>query len=129
MKKIILFAATLFALSACQESLEQRALRTLQDYSDKNCPMMLSEQITMDSCAFELSTHTLHYYYTLSGEMDNDSTMDSEAMRQMLVDALKNETSTRIYKEAGYSFQYTYHSQSKRGQVLFDATMTKEDYQ
>lgn len=129
MKNILFLAVTLLLLTACQETLEERAKRTMQDYTEKNCPMPLSQEITMDSCAFETATHTLHYYYTLMGSLDNDSLLNKDAMRQTLVEALKNETSTRIFKEAGYNFKYTYYSQQQHGQVLFETVMTKEDYQ
>ncbi len=128
MKKLVLLLTPFLLFTACQESLEERAARVLQEYSDKNCPMQLSESIVMDSCAFETESHTLHYYYSLMGQMDNDSTLDKTKMREMLVGALKNETSTRVYKEAGYSFKYTYFSQSKPGTLIFETTMTKEDY-
>ena len=54
--------------------------------------------------------------------------MDKEN-KNMLIEALKNETSTRVYKEAGYSFKYTYFSQKEKGRLLFETIMTKEDYQ
>ena len=129
MKRILFLATTILLLTACQESLEERAKRTLQDYSNKNCPMPVSSEITMDSCAFETATHTLHYFYTFKGSLDNDSLLNREAMRNALVTALKNETSTRIFKEAGYNFKYTYYSEKQSGTVLFEATMEKEDYQ
>lgn len=129
MRKILLFATAILLLTACQESLENRAQRTLKEYSEKNCPMQLSETILMDSCAFEMDTHTLHYYYTLMGTLDNDSTLNTTVMRQMLIDALRNETQTRIFKEAGYNFKYTYYSQTQKGKVIFETLMTKEDYQ
>jgi len=50
-------------------------------------------------------------------------------MRQLLLDALKNETTTRVFKEAGYSFKYTYYSQKQKGKILFETVMAKEDYQ
>ena len=128
MKKIVSFLLPLILFSACQESLEKRAARTLQDYTEKNCPMQLSETIMMDSCAFEPEGHIMHYYYTLMGAMDNDSTLNKEAMRKLLVEALRNETSTRTYKEAGYSFNYSYYSQKERGKLIFETTMTTEDY-
>ncbi len=128
MKKIVLLLVPFLLLTACQESLEKRAERVMQEYSDKNCPMQISEYVIMDSCAFETDSHSLHYYYTLMGQMDNDSTLSATAMRQALVDALKNETTTRVYKEAGYSFKYTYYSQSKSGKLIFETTITQEDY-
>lgn len=128
MKKILTLLLTVLLISACQESLEKRAERTLQDYCEKNCPMQLSESIVMDSCSFDINSHTLHYYYTFMGVMDNDSTLNAASMRQMLLEALRNETSTRVYKEAGYSFKYTYYSQKQHGKILFETLMSKEDY-
>ena len=129
MKKIIFFAAALLFLTSCQESLEKRAERMLQDYSEKNCPMRLSEFVTMDSCRFEKSTHTLHYFYQLTGTLDNDSTLNTGTMRELLVTGLRNETSTRVYKEAGYNFMYTYFSQKHPENILFETIITKEEYE
>lgn len=132
MKKIFVFTATILMLAACQESLEQRAQRTLKEYSDKNCPQMMNKEntIMLDSCAFETDTHTLHYYYTFMGPMDNDSiATKGEAMRNLLLESVKNDPTTRIYKEAGYSFKYTYFSQKQRGKLLFETCFAAKDYQ
>ncbi len=129
MRKFCFLVTSLLLLTSCQESLEKRAERVMKEYSLKNCPMAIDQTVTMDSCAFETDSHTLHYYYTLQGAMDNDSTLNKTAMRQLLVDALKNETTTRVFKEAGYNFKYTYYSQSKPGQLIFETMMTKDDYQ
>ena len=128
----LLFASSLLAsllLMSCQESLEQLATRTLKEYTRKNCPQQMGETVVMDSCRFESDTHTLHYFYRFQGAMDNDSVLNPGQMRQMLVDALRNETSTRIFKDEGYRFQYTYRSDSHPDRVLFEATLTKEDYE
>ena len=124
-----LFFCACIALTACQESLEKLATRTLKEYTRKNCPQQMGETVVMDSCRFESDTHTLHYFYRFQGAMDNDSVLNPGQMRQMLVDALRNETSTRIFKDEGYSFQYTYRSDSHPDRVLFEATLTKEDYE
>jgi hypothetical protein len=130
MRKLLLFIALFLVLVSCQESLEQRAQRTLHEYSEKNCPQQIGENIVLDSCAFEMDTHTLHYYYRFMGVMDNDSiTGKAEAMRKLVLDAMRNETSTRVFKEAGYSFKYTYYSQKNVGKVLFETTITKADYE
>lgn len=128
MKKFIVLAMISLLFASCQESLEQVASRTLREYSMKNCPQLISETMVMDSCRFETDSHTLHYFYRFMGEMDNDSLLDKAQMRELLVRALKNETSTRIFKEAGYSFQYTYRSDSQPDMILFDALLTTEDY-
>ena len=128
-RKLLFSAFSLLFLTACQESLEQVAERTLKEYTQKNCPQQMGETVVMDSCRFEADTHTLHYFYRFQGAMDNDSVQDPVNMRQLLIGALKNETSTRDFKKAGYSFQYTYRSDSNPEKVLFDTRITKEDYQ
>lgn len=128
MKIFVVLATISLIFVSCQESLEQVAARTMKEYSMKNCPQKISETMVMDSCRFEADSHTLHYFYRFMGVMDNDSLLDKAQMRELLVGALKNETSTRVYKEAGYNYQYTYFSESQPGKVLFDATLTAEDY-
>ncbi len=131
MKKSLLFVLCTLLFAACQESLEERAQRTLQEYSEKNCPQQITSTIVLDSCSFDMSTTTLRYYYRFMGAMDNDSMVNAQAsdMRGLLVSALKNETSTRIFKEAGYNYQYTYFSAKEPGKVLFETVLTKEDYE
>ncbi len=131
MKKLSLLSICLLLFVACQESLEKRAQRTLQEYSEKNCPQRISETIVLDSCSFDINTTTLHYYYTLMGAMDNDSIVNQNGanMRNLILDALKNETSARVFKEAGYNYEYTYFSNKNAGKILFKTTLTKDDYQ
>ena len=129
MRKILLLSVALLLLfSSCQESLEKRAQRALQEYSDKNCPIFFGDYVVMDSCAFDIPTLTLNYYYHFRGAMDNDSALQREQMRQTLLDALKNETTTRVYKEASYNFRYTYFSEKEPSKKLFEALFTPEDY-
>lgn len=129
MKKSILLAGCALVLLSCQESLERHAQREMRLYSEKNCPQRVSETITLDSCSFDIATRTLNYYYSFTGAMDNDSIgQKADAMRNLILDVLKNDTKTRIYKEAGYSFHYVYFSGSEAGKVRFQTTFTKNDY-
>lgn len=131
MKKSILFAAFCLALGACQMSLEKQAARILKDYTEKNCPQRMSETVIMDSCRFEADTHTLHYFYRFTGVMDNDSLISArhDELTKMMVYTVKNDMSTRTYKEAGYQFQYSYFSEKEPQKLLFDIVLTKQDYQ
>ena len=130
MKKVfLLLPVFMFFLTACQESLEKRVQRTWKEYTEKNCPQVITPTITMDSCRFEIETHNLHFYYRFLGAMDNDSIeMKGDAMRKLLLEALRNETSLRVYKEAGYDFTYSYYSDNEPGRLRYEATFTKEDY-
>ena len=114
--------------AACQESLDERAAREAKMYTKKNCPAKISETVVMDSMTFEADTRTLHYYYTLTGNADSTGVTNKEEARNSLLAALKNTPSVAIYKEAGYRFAYTYHSEKSPEKVLYETTITDRDY-
>ncbi len=129
MKKTIFAAmAALLALTACQESLEDRAAREAKEYTVKNCPAQIEENITIDSLAFDRSTHTMCYYYTLMGAADNKEAIENSNPRDVLLKSIRNSTSVKTYKDAGYSFKYTYFSAKDKGKVLYTVTFKKGDY-
>jgi hypothetical protein len=121
-----MLAATIFA--ACQESLEEKCAKEARMYTQKNCPARLGDNITMDSMAFDATTHTLRYYYRLSGVADSVGAMSADKVKETLLKDLRNTTSMKIYKDAGYSFGYTYRSERNPETVLYDVVLTAEDY-
>ena len=129
MKKSLILIALVALLASCQESLEQQAERVLREQTRKNCPRQMAEDIIMDSCAYDKPTRTLHYYYTFEGRLDNDSLINAvhDNMYNNLLEAFRNETSMKDYRDAGFKFQYTYHSKSEPEKVLFDAVLSKDD--
>ena len=129
MRKSIVIIALTALLAACQESLEEKAAREARVYTEKNCPAKLSETLRMDSLTFETATRTLHYYYTLTGTADVDSMQGQDNIRQALLNELKNTTSVKAYKDAGYTFDYIYYSEKNPGKKLFEANFTTKDYQ
>jgi hypothetical protein len=129
-KKILISVSCLLLLCSCQESFEKRVQRTWQEYTEKNCPQALSETVILDSCVFDVDNHVLQFYHRFANAMDNDSIdQKSNAMRQLLLEALRNDTNLRPVKEAGYSFKYVYYSTKHAGKLLYETTFTKEDYQ
>ena len=128
MKKVIVFALAILTFAACQESLEEKAAREARLYTKKNCPAIMAENVTMDSLTFEANTHTLHFYYTLSGTADTVGVMNQIDAKTVLLAELKNTTSMMAYKEAGYNFAYTYHSQKNPQVVIFQTVFTEKDY-
>ena len=101
------------ALSACQESLEDRAAREAKEYTEKNCPVQINEAIVTDSMTFDKQTLTLHYYLSVKGPADTTAIANSE-IKEDMIKALRGTTSVRPYKEAGYNFMYTFTQQSIR---------------
>ena len=129
MKKILI-VFTLLVLTACQESLEDRCAREAKEYKKKNCPAPAGENIIVDSMSFEKATHTLCYYYSLTGKIDDKNIVEkaSPKMQQQLLSAIKNATNMKTYKDQGYSFKYTYYSSIEKNKILYTHTFTKSDY-
>ena len=123
MKKIFVFLFVAMTTFACQESLEQKAAREAELYTRKNCPAQMTDNIIIDSMTFEASTHTLHYYYTLTGVADSAGVLNPNDARQALLAGLKNTTSM------GYQFVYTYRSQKNPETVYFETVFSKKDYE
>lgn len=134
MKKTVISAVVLTliaATTACQKSIEQQAADEARTYTAKNCPVDYGDGLVLDSMTFDEATHTFGYFYTLSGQLDNDSLVGelSETMRQTVLENLRNTTSMRAYKERGYGFHYVYRSAATPDKVLYDLMYFKEDYQ
>lgn len=114
--------------AACQESLDEKCARETKDYTEKKCPAPIGENLVIDSMTFDCSTHTLHYFYTLNISDDNETTIDYQDIRNLLLKQIRNATSIKEYKDAGYNFAYTYRSAKNRNKILFEATFTYNEY-
>jgi ADP-ribose pyrophosphatase YjhB (NUDIX family) len=128
MKKILLLIATV-ALIGCQESLEERCAREAKEYTKKNCPTQVTQEITLDSMTFDTKSHTIAYCYTVSGEIDDSTVINSNNPQGRLLEQVKNTPNLKLYKDADYNFRYVYYSTKNNGTKLFDATFRKKDYQ
>ncbi len=129
MKKTLTLLASALLLLSCQESLEEKAAREVRLYTEKNCPARIDDNLMIDSMTFEADSHTLHYYYKLTGRADTMGILCDSIAREPLVMQLKNTTSMGAYKEKGYTFTYTYRSQKHPEVVVYEVTLTAADYQ
>ena len=128
MRKTLLTVMAALLLTACQETLEEKAAKEAEIYTKKNCPARIADNLTMDSLTYEQQTRTLHYYYTITGAADSVGLLNPETARSALLTELKNTTSMMAYKEASFAFAYTYHSQRHRGTVLYETVFKAKDY-
>jgi hypothetical protein len=128
MKKILLFA-TLLLLTACQETLEDRCARECKEYTQKKCPVLVTRGVTLDSMTFDKSQLLMTYYYTVSGILDDAEALRENNASSLLLKELKNTAALKLYKDAGYSFRYVYHSSKEKGTRVLDTTFRKKDYQ
>jgi len=128
MKKYWIIAAITLLFNACQESLEDRCAREAQEYTRKNCPAKMDNNTILDSMTFERSSHTLHYYYKLTGFADQDSIVKSIDAVNVLKKELKNTTGLKLYKDNHYRFAYTFRSEKDPDKILIDVVFTDKDY-
>ena len=125
---VLLIGAALF--TACNESLEKRAQREAKEYTEKFCPTPVSNYTRTDSVVFYPETKTYHYYCSFVDRMDDAEIINQnkQAIDEMLLKAIIQSTELKPYKEAGFSFAYTCHSDKDPKKVLFEATYTKKQY-
>ena len=128
MKKYWIIAALTLLFTACQESLEDRCAREAQEYTRKNCPAKMDNNTILDSMTFERSSHTLHYYYKLTGFADLDSIAKKIDAVNVLKKELKNTTGLKLYKDNHYRFAYTFRSEKDPDKILIDVVFTDKDY-
>ena len=77
MKKILLFTTALLLLTACQESLEEKAAREAREVTESKCPMPIGDNMYLDSIVFDIPTLTQTQYFRFTGNSDNDSTVEN----------------------------------------------------
>lgn len=133
MKNILLFATALLLLTACQESLEEKAAREAREVTESKCPMPIGDNMYLDSIVFDIPTLTQTQYFRFTGNSDNDSTVENivsnNDLKGTLVKELKNTPSYKALMNKGISFRYIYGSTAEPEKTYIDITVTKEDYQ
>ena len=128
MKKII-SAAILAAITlvSCQQSLEDKCAKEAEDFTRKKCPSRIDEFIMIDSMTFDKTTHTLSYWYHVTGQADRSEVFNDPNMKKALVDKMKNSTTMQVYKDAGYNFRFVYRSEDSKT-IYLDTTVGEKDY-
>lgn len=130
MKKLLAYFLLGLMAVSCQESLEDRAARELKEYTEKNCPTPVVNNQQMDSASFERESRTLRFYYKLYDKSDSKAlfAQHGKDIRKQILNELKNSTSTKSYKDAGFNYRYTYRSASNPNTILLDVKFTSKDY-
>ena len=129
-KKTLVLALAAIVLTGCHRTnLEDLAAKTAEEYTERYCPTPFEDNQRTDSVSFNRATHTFGYYYTLSGKID-DPALVAKGQKQIIasiLSSLKDNTSMKEYKQAGYNFRYVFRSQ-KNGNILIEKTFTKKEY-
>ena len=129
MKKVILFVLATLILGACQESLEDKCARECVEFTKRKCPSAIAQDMIVDSMTFDRASHTVQYYYKLTGASDRPDAYPKDQARDALKNALENTTQLMAYKEAGYNFRYIYYSEKNPQTTYLDILLTEKDYQ
>lgn len=130
MKKLIIFTLILATLSACHhDTLDDRAEQVTKDYTQRYCPTPVQDMQRTDSLTFTRQTHTFNFYYSLSDKADNVAVINKQKSKiiKELLRQLKDNTSYKVFKEAGFNFHYVFRSASTK-EVLLENTFTKQQY-
>ena len=131
MKKFLFAAMAAFLLFSCQESLEDRAAREAQEFNRKFCPQRIDDNSRLDSFTFDKASHTFTRHFTITSADSLSAERAKEKqfeLRKALVEEVKSDMNMRVFKENGYSFRFVAHSGLDTSIVLYDSTITKEDY-
>lgn len=128
--KLFFIAIGGFLLTSCQESLEDRAAKECKEYTQKHCPTPMVNNTRMDSMTYEPQTRTIHYYYSIYNEGDNKANVEAnkQLLQQILLNGIKTDTASKLYKEAGFNFRFTYRSGKNPKTILLDETYKKGQY-
>ena len=129
-KKFFILLAMVALLLACQESLENRAARESDEYTRKFCPVKINDNTTLDSLTFDITSHTFTRYFSIVA--DSQSIQRAEEKKayfaEELIKEVKLDTSLKPFKENGYAFRFVYRSANDPSFILYDKTVTKEEY-
>ena len=128
MKKYWILVVIGLVFAACQESLEDKCERDAKEYTRKHCPTAIDNNTIIDSLTFDRVTHTIHYYYRLTGVADEEKMIEQINAVDLLKKSLKNTTSVKVYKDNKYKFAYTYRSEKDPKKILLEAVFTDKDY-
>ena len=131
MKKILIIVCSVILLSACQESLEERAAREAREVTESKCPMPIGDNMYLDSIVFDIPTLTQTQYFRFIGDADNDSVvvaLENADIRGTLVKELKNTPNYKALMNRGANFRYVYRSATNPEKTYLDVTITKNDY-
>lgn len=129
MKNIMFLFVAATLLTACQESLEERAAREARELTEDKCPMPIGNNMMLDSVVFDIPTLTQSQYFRFTGDNDNDSVVFAlQDAKSLLVSELKSMPSYKPLMNKGVSFRYVYRSNKNPEKTYLEITITKEDY-
>ena len=131
MKKIFLYIIPALLLSSCgRKTIEEQLADAAIEFTEKQCPKAIDDFTTIDSMTFDMPSRTIHYYYTLKGDLDDKEIFTSsvvEDFQEKVLLQLRGDLGLKKEKEAKINFGYHYFSEQK-GEEFMSFLFTEEDY-
>lgn len=122
MKKIFfaLSIITFVTVLSCKQASMPEVFKRYAEEQTQKCPVVIEKFIVLDSVIYSINRNTNSYYYTLSGEFDDTSYIDSNQneLAAEIIKGVQNSTDLKIYKDFNVSFEYIYHSESTKNEIL-----------
>lgn len=117
--------SSMFFLTSCHESLEEKAEREAMDFTRKYCPTPIFNYIRTDSVVFNRHKRVYTYYISFFDQLDDEEIIseNKEKLLNMLSQSLRESTSLKTFLEAGFRFEYVCHSGSDPKKVLLRTEM------
>ncbi len=115
---------------SCTESFEDRCRREAREYTERMCPRVMAECITMDSMVFVDNPVGFTYYYNISGTLDNAELLTDEVLDEFhdeLLTNLRQDINLKRYKDRDFTFTYKYISASTH-EVFTEVSYGPDDY-
>lgn len=117
----ILWIGICIGLTGCQHNDYRAKFQRIAEAENASCPRRLDKSTVMDSTRYDANQNTVHYYYTLSGELDDAIWMKENAalFQYEMQKAVNNLPETQDYCKHQVLFHIVYHSKST-GKILAD---------
>ena len=130
MRNLLQTLLAALVLVACNESLEDRAEREAREYTARYCPTPVVNNSRTDSVAFDKATKTYTYFCTLTGEYDSAEFIAQygDELNIRLAQTIADDASIEKLKAAGFRFRFVIHSEAAPEIVLYERTITAEEY-
>ena len=130
MRAFTLSVIAALALTACHENIEDKAEREAREYTERYCPTPVNNCVRTDSVVFDKSTRVYSYYCTFTDKMDDKVLVDQHRkdLHSQLTQSIRESTSLKAYKEAGFVFAYVCRSQQHPSVVLYTDKFGPKDY-
>ncbi len=126
---ITVILTTLTIFSACQETIEERAQREVNEFTQKNCPTPIINNSRIDSLTFDEKTRTIVYYRTLFNEADNKREIEEnkDVLKAALLEEFRTSTSMRLYIDANFNFRLIYYSAKNPKDIIYETFISSEE--